>query len=138
MKLILFDTERKYTDDFIDFLKTKMIYAGLGEYNPKKTVLHEVYINEFYKSKFKKHISAREVIISGLYNISWQRYVDKIVIEINPNQLIAGTDAKLYEVCKLINFGTLDLPAYPIFTDLFETFKRNIDRWYDYYGNGGV
>lgn len=138
MNLVLFDRQLKYTDDFLNFLIPKMIYRGLGEYNPKKTVLQEVYINEFYKSKFRKYIAAKDVIISGFYNLTWQRYADKIVIEIDPNCLLVGTTAKLNEVCKLINYGTLEISAYPIFTEVFNYFKENIDRWYDYYGSGGA
>lgn len=139
MKLTLFDTENKYSDDFLDFINRYIIIKIISSINTRKIQPIEEYINQYsdIPTLFKKYISVNEVIISGAYNIIYSRINNKIVFEIDPTQIYSGTSAKLNELCKLINYGNLVVKGYPIFTKAFDYFKDNIDNYYDNYMQGG-
>ena len=85
------------------------------------------------KSIYRKHISARDVLVSGAMNMTYQIYANKFTVEIDSKQILYGTNAKLYDICKLINFGVLGIGSYPILTESFDYFKDNLDYMYEYY-----
>ena len=127
------EIDRKYGLEFVLYIIKKLQEYIIGNINDKKLSFIEVYINQNYKSIYRNYISARDIIISGAMNITYQIYPNKFVIELDSKQILYGTNAKLYDICKLINFGVLGISAYPIFTDSFNYFKDNLDYMYEYY-----
>lgn len=104
--------------------------------NPLKLVKLNKYIkeNEVFKSVYRKHITCEEIIIIGSRNLICKETSTKIIIEINNNILIPGLDrVKINSACKLINYGTIDIKGYPIFTNIFNEFTNNIDLFVDRY-----
>ena len=86
-----------------------------------------------YKSILKKHISITEVCQIAFQNIIVLRFGNNITIKINEKVLLPNTNVKLIELCKLINNGNLDLKAYPIFTEIFNDVKDNLEKYYSEY-----
>lgn len=127
------EIDRKYGLEFVLYVIKKLQEYIIGNINDKKLSFIEVYINQNYKSIYRNYISARDVIVSGAMNITYQIYPNKFVIELDSKQILYGTNAKLYDICKLINFGVLGISEYPIFTDSFNYFKDNLDYMYEYY-----
>ena len=126
------DINTKYGLEFVLYIIKKLQEYIIGNINDKKLVFIEEYINQNYKSMYRKHISARDVLVSGAMNITYQIYANKFTVEIDSKQILYGTNAKLYDICKLINFGVLGIGSYPILTESFDYFKDNLDYMYEY------
>ena len=126
------DINIKYGLEFVLYIIKKLQEYIIGNINDKKLVFIEEYINQNYKSIYRKHISARDVLVSGAMNITYQIYANKFTVEIDSKQILYGTNAKLYDICKLINFGVLGMGSYPILTESFDYFRDNLDYMYEY------
>ena len=127
------EINRKYGLKFVLYIIKKLQKYIIGNINVKKLIFIEAYINLMYTSQLRKYISAKDVIISGVMNITYTIYPHKFVIEIDSNQILYGTDAKLCDLCKLINYGVLGVSAYPIFTESFDYFKENLNVLFEQY-----
>ena len=127
------DINTKYGLEFVLYIIKKLQEYIIGNINDKKLVFIEEYINQNYKSIYRKHISARDVLVSSAMNLTYQIYANKFTVEIDSKQILYGTNAKLYDICKLINFGVLGIGSYPILTESFDYFKDNLDYMYEYY-----
>ena len=127
------DINTKYGLEFVLYIIKKLQEYIIGNINDKKLVFIEEYINQNYKSIYRKHISARDVLVSGAMNLTYQIYANKFTVEIDSKQILYGTNAKLYDICKLINFGVLGIGSYPILTESFDYFKDNLDYMCEYY-----
>ena len=57
-------------------------------------------------------------------------------IRINPNVFCESKTAKLYDICCLVNYGSLSCPAYPVFTESFNFFATNFWKFYKLYQLG--
>ena len=127
------DINTKYGLEFVLYIIKKLQEYIIGNINDKKLVFIEEYINQNYKSIYRKHISARDILVSSAMNLTYQIYANKFTVEIDSKQILYGTNAKLYDICKLINFGVLGIGSYPILTESFDYFKDNLDYMYEYY-----
>ena len=127
------DINTKYGLEFVLYIIKKLQEYIIGNINDKKLVFIEEYINQNYKSVYRKHISARDILVSSAMNLTYQIYANKFTVEIDSKQILYGTNAKLYDICKLINFGVLGIGSYPIFTESFDYFRDNLDYMYEYY-----
>ena len=56
-----------------------------------------------------------------------------MVLEINSNNFIPNTFAKFISIINTINYGTLTLAPYPIYTETFNYFAQNIEEYLDTY-----
>lgn len=135
MKILIIDKDNKYTDSFLEYVKSRCRDIYYKKVNLKKLKPFETYINELpeYKSLMKKYISSNEICITGLYNIMICRYGQTIVLKIDENSFLPNTRIKIIELCKLINNGNLLLKPYPIFTEIFDEIKENIEVYYAEY-----
>lgn len=135
MRVLINDRDNKYTDEFFYFVKNKIKSYFYQRINMKRLEPFEVFINETpkYKSLLKKYISAFDICISAIYNIVIVRYGENIVLKIDENAIVPNTNIKLINLCKLINEGNLVLKAYPIFTEIFDYVKDNIEKIYAEY-----
>ena len=127
------DINTKYGLEFVLYIIKKLQEYIIGNINDKKLAFIEEYINQNYKSIYRKHISARDVLVSSAMNLTYQIYANKFTVEIDSKQILYGTNAKLYDICKLINFGVLGMGSYPILTESFDYFRDNLDYMYEYY-----
>jgi len=102
----------------------------------RKTVLLDDYIREVYNIK-EKYIDCEYIIVRGIDNLIYEFLSDgSYTIYINPNEKLNRLDAKISDVCKLINYGTLSVKGYPIFTDSIKYVQENIGVLYEMYCRG--
>ena len=79
----------------------------------------------YFKTQYKWDLGeipqgAFDILLQGINNLQISNLGDNYTISINPNKLMPGTNAKLYDLCALINYGNLGMPPYPIFEKTFE------------------
>lgn len=128
----------EYTDDFLNFLKKRMILIGL-EYlknHRKKLLLTNQYLNNNVFKGIRKP-SSEQIIIQGLNNIIFKKYYNKIIISIdNVIDVPQCNYINLFNICRLIDQGNIELQPFPIFTYIFDYAKNNIKRIYVDYSYG--
>ena len=126
--------ENKYINQgFIDFLKKKPLGYMSTIIDTKKLYKYDELFQseEFLELSDNTVISSRKVIVLGMTNLIHKRYETTTHIFINPNINYPGTNLRLVDLCKIINYGTLSIDAYPIFTETFDYIQRNIGKYID-------
>lgn len=118
---------------FILYLKKRMLRHIALILNPKKLVPYDEYFNSeaFIIRSGGASISSRQVILLGMTHLIHKRYENTTHIFINPNFMYPGTSLSVADLCKVINFGTMSVDAYPIFSETFEHFSKNIKNYLD-------
>lgn len=136
MKLAIFDANEIIDIDFIKWLILRIRNTIIQNINNDKLKKWDEFFNSstVYKNIYKKKISTRDIIISGACNLTYLATESEFIIQINPNIFTPGLDrVKLSSVCKLINFGNLEISGYKIFTDVFDKFALEISDYVDLY-----
>lgn len=136
MKLEISDPKNLLDRSFIMWLKVKIRDKILSDIDSKKLINWDKYFNNnnVYKSIYKKKISSLDIVTAGAVNLDFTKSESNFLIFVNRNISAPGLDRiKLETVCKLINFGDLETKGYPIFTDTFEYFAKNIQDYVDRY-----
>ena len=138
MNLTIKNPNPEYDDDFYNWLIQKMQLFGIGAIDSRKLSTINNYINTTpkYKSIFKKSFNAKEIIIAFLYNLEVHKYWDRVIIESNINKIVPNSSAKIYNVVKLITFGTLNLKGYPVILYVFNYFEEHLDEFFEMYKRG--
>ena len=136
MKLAIFDANELIDIDFIKWLILRIRNTIIQNINNDKLKKWDEFFNSstVYKNIYKKKISTRDIIISGACNLTYLTTESEFIIQINPNIFTPGLDrVKLNAICKLINFGNLEISGYKIFTDVFNKFALEISDYVDLY-----
>lgn len=123
---------------FIPFIKKKLLgYMSLILDTKKLQKYDEMFqAKEFLRLSNKISISSRKVVIIAMTNLLHKRYETNTQIFINPNINYPGTTIKIVDLCKIINYGTLSIDGYPIFTETFNHIQQNIGKYIDRYTIG--
>jgi hypothetical protein len=121
------------TQNFILYLKKKMLSYIAYILDIKKLQAYDEYFSsdDFKKTSNNTLVSSKKVIVLGMSNLIHKRYETTTHIFINPNLTYPGTNLKVVDLCKIINYGTLSIDAYPIFTMTFDHFNNNIGEYTD-------
>lgn len=87
---------------------------------------------------FEDEVTLRQDLISAVSQLQVLTDEDKktITIRLNPNLFNTSKTAKLYDICKLVNYGNTSCPAYPIFTKMFDFFAEKFWTYYWLYEMG--
>ena len=72
-------------------------------------------------------IDIKTILIYGINHLHYTETSEKIIIKMNYYLNCPNIDAKLYDICKLVNYGNLNIKGYPIFTNVFKHILNNID-----------
>lgn len=124
---------KNITKSFIPYLKKRILGYIVSILNFNKLIKYDEYFNSTdFKSDSKITISTKKIILISMSNLIHERYETTTHISINPNINYPGTNFKIIDLCKVINFGTLSIDAYPIFTETFSHFSKNIKKYIDY------
>ena len=96
-------------------------------------------INNQLKIKLKQYPDY--INIKNLYNAidsiaAHSCSTGQVRVCINPNKFTSENTAKLYDICALVNFGSMTYPANPIFTKTFEYFAANFKSLFYLYKRG--
>ena len=124
---------KNITPNFILFLKKKMLSYLATILNVKKLVPYDEYFksDDFLLQTNGVIIDSKRVIIMSMSNLTHKRFETTTQIFVNPMMTYPGTNIKLVELCKIINYGTLSIDAYPIFSMTFNHFSRNLGMYID-------
>lgn len=103
----------------------------------KKAILGEIQKNIMFL-KFHYNTSIINSIKDSVKHLITQHIksstTNMVIITIDPNYFCVKNNAKLYDICAQVNYGTLDCPACPIFTNVFEKMASEFWNFYnDYY-----
>lgn len=79
----------------------------------------EFFLNEYEWLPGEIPKSAYDIVYVGMQNLTYVRNKDLYIISVDPDKKMQGTSAKLYDLCSVINYGTLSITPYPIFEDTF-------------------
>ena len=127
-------TDKDLTN-FCNWLIPKIQEYFIDSINVKKLELYNIYLNGNKVILFdyggKRILSAKNILIGGIYNLIVKRTINKFIIEINPNIFIPNTSAKFIDIVKLINFGNMSLQGYPVVTETMDYFANNINKYYN-------
>ena len=122
---------------FIMFLKRKMLsYISMIVDRRKLRPFDEYFKSDEALSLTNgvRILPIRAIVLS-MSTLSHKRYDDAHIF-INPNVNYPGTDIKLADICKFINFGNMSVEGYPIFTTTFEYFNKHINKYIERFNRG--
>ena len=120
---------------FIVFIISKIQEFLYRNINPNKLQKLELYINNVpeYKSPYRKYISCKDVIISGSQNLIYRKQKNGYIIQINNNVYYPGLEVKVYTLCRLIEYGTIDIQGVDYFHQAYNYIIDNLDALYKEY-----
>lgn len=126
--LLLLKKDKSVNIQFIEFLMRRIYKLFISSIDDKKLIGWNVYINDnkLFRSIYRKSISAKEILISGVSNLIYYDFPDKYIITINPVVMLPGFDAKIIDAFKLIEYGTLNKPGYHLFEDVLKSISKNM------------
>ena len=115
--------DNKYiTKGFISFLIRRIQMYTYSILNISKLRIYD----EYFKSIYNVEISSIRVFKISTSNLKYKRNDTTTTIYINPDITYPGTQIKIIDLCRIINYGALNIPPYPIFTDISNQFTNNI------------
>ena len=103
------------------------------------SIIDRKYLKKFdiyFTDKYKTNIKSDNIIRLALKNLIIQNYQDNYQITINPNIFVPGINAKLYDLCALINYGNMELSPYSIFDQTMEKLGSFVPMLYRKYKFG--
>ena len=139
MIFYLDNKSKKYTNGFMRFLIYNMRLEFSRKISHEQADRWDDYLNDKEASKLdfsNKHIRTLNILYLGINRLVFRKYKDLYLIEIKPFANIPGTNERISDVCNLINYGTMDIQPYPIFSEVFSSVEKKLDKLYRLY-NGG-
>lgn len=124
--MLLIVDNKDITESFIPYLKRRMLRHICFRLDDSKLIKFDEY---FKSNKDTKDVTSKHIIMLAMSNLQHKRYEDNTHIFINPNITYPETNIRIVDLCKIINFGTLSIEGYPIFTMTFDHFSRNIKKY---------
>lgn len=134
MRLII---DNYYKEDLKPFIQDiviptigQLLYSSLDRQHLER-------FDRYLSNKYDTKIDCKQIIKLALNNLIIYNHHDSYQITINPNTFINGINAKLYDICALINYGNLELAPYPIFDNTMDRLASFIPQLYRQYMFGG-
>lgn len=131
--MILMIDNKGVSKGFILFIKKRMLTYCLSHLELSKLDKFDEYFkSEGFVNTYKvSNLSSRNIIYLGISHLSHRRYETETQLSIDDSLYYPGTNIKISSLCKLINFGNMDIDGYPIFSNTFQHFRDNIDKYID-------
>lgn len=124
MDLVIYKQKTFIASDFIRYLCQMIQQLLLSSHIDFRS------FNQYFINNFQTDITAQNILINAGQNLQIQDYSDVVVIQINENMLFKDSQIKLIDLCKLLNYGTLDISGTNIFSDTFDYIATNINQIY--------
>lgn len=88
-------------------------------YTPGLTLIWDNYLSELYEHAHV--IPTVTQIFEGYFNnLIYEQQDSDYIIRVDPTAKLPGVNATIQELANIINYGTLDMPSYPLFDKLFD------------------
>lgn len=130
MNLIIDVDNSMDLDKFCKWLCSKILDHAYNTINKDKLSKFNDYINVTLKMERKATLDVYSILIGGFNNLVYSRFPSYYIIEIDKNAIIPKTLAKFIDIMKMVNYGTLSIPPYPIVDEIFTYFADNIRDFY--------
>ena len=133
MRLII---ENSYNEDLEPFINDIIIPACSQIFY---SIIDRKYLKNFdayLSNKYKTNISSNHIISIALKSLIVYNHQNNYQITINPNIFVPGINAKLYDLCALINYGNMEISPYPIFDKAMEKLSSFVPMLYRKYKFG--
>lgn len=87
---------------------------------------------DYLKWKKKKGLSTNIWEASGILvnSITVRKYKDHYIIGPSKNKKYPNSDLSIYEVARMMEYGTENMPARPLFRRVLIYMRKNVDRYY--------
>lgn len=114
-----------FTENDMYTIVSQMKQYIIDNIDDKKLLLWDAYLEDNHYNEFDGEVlTARTILTLGASCIDYTESQDYFIIKVDFSKITRKNTAKLYDICKMINFGTLQMKAYPIFTDTFNYFSK--------------
>lgn len=145
MNLYIENPDNYILDDFINsYLIERIQSYFLSNLDEDKLIPIEKYINSlpdiknYINLRKNQSINLKTLLKSAIYNLRYQKqYNGDYIIDVDPQALSPYLKLNLLYIARLVNYGTTESPAYPIFDKTFNFIASNLDNYYEDYENGG-
>lgn len=117
------------SDEDINFIINLIRQQVILNLNLNQLSILENYINnhKIFYNRFTKYINLSDVLQVALMHLTY-KIDDKIItFQINPNAKMYNTDATIYDICKYIEYGALEIKGLYIFTKAFNYIRDNLE-----------
>ena len=137
MNLVIKNKDNLNLDNFCNIVVTLMQNYMQTKIDDRQLIRFDAYLNNndiiMYMDRSSRLVSCRNILIGSTYNLIVIKNSDNYTIQLDSNINIPNTYAKFIDIVKLINYGNLALPAYPIYDDMMEYFAENLSDYYKIY-----
>ena len=137
MNLVIDNPDNLDLDIFCEVLIKSMQNYLASEIDEDQLIRFDAFLNNNniinYVDKSNRLLSTKAILIGSSYNLIVVKNKTNYTIELDPNVNIPNTYAKFIDMVKLINYGNLGLPAYPIYDNMMNYFADNIEDYFKIY-----
>ena len=123
MEIVIYKSKTFIADDFLDYI-LNLIKLYLLDSNIDFTA----FTNYFQKNY--SDITVQDILLQATKYLEIINYQDIVIIQINPNIQFKDLSFKLIDLCKMLNYGTIDIQGTNIFSDTFDYISNNINQIY--------
>lgn len=111
----------------LDFIKEKII---LNVDESKLINWNEFIHSDKYKAdKRTNNITATQIVVRGANNLVIDEEKDYLVIHIDKYKLVFEFSKRLFDMCKMINYGNTFVKGYSIFSNTFQDISNNLYKY---------
>ena len=134
MELRIKDDNGTFTDDFIVYLIREIRYYLPLKINKRKLIKWDDYLNSIGITTTDKYkISSYNVLLAGVHSLTYKKIDDEYIINIDNNAYMPYITESIDALCKLINYGNVELKGVYVLTETFEYFSKNVNKYFDKY-----
>ena len=134
MELRIKDGNSTFTDDFIVYLIREIRYYLPLKINKRKLIKWDDYLNSIGITTTDKYkISSYNVLLAGAHSLTYKKIDDEYIINIDNNAYMPYITESIDTLCKLINYGNVELKGVYVLTETFEYFSKNVNKYFDKY-----
>lgn len=121
--------KNKYiTRNFIVYLIRVLRRSILANVNLPKLSLWDKYLKEIGVKK-----SSKQIILWVVTHLKYIEYEDRYTILIEDDRGIGKDKSSYYNLCLLLDKGTLDMKPLRLFSDSMKEIEKNIKQYFDMY-----
>lgn len=134
MELRIKDDNGTFTDDFIVYLIREIGYYLPLKINKRKLIKWDDYLNSIGITTTDKYkISSYNVLLAGVHSLTYKKIDNEYIINIDNNAYMPYITESIDTLCKLINYGNVELSGVYVLTETFEYFSKNVNKYFDKY-----
>ena len=124
MKLLIPIISYNFAEYLIREIQT-WLYINLDQ---TKLISAQCFIN-----LIDERVNLKDVFYFSLNCLVIKKYDNRLEIVFNESIKVPQTNLKLINILKLINYGNTIVTPYPIYTNMFNYFEKNIETCYNRY-----